>query len=149
MYKILFTSALIICFLCINPQYLGRDFIPYSYLKTIPLSVINYPEVKVTKINAKVTAYAPHDNKSGICALNNNNPRTSLGQVPNRGIIAVDPQRIPYGSKVFIPDIGIVIAGDTGYNLRKYNGVAIDVYFNTHEDALKWGVKYLEVKVLN
>ena len=113
-YKILFTSLI----MCINPQYLGRDFIPYSYLKTIPLSVINYPEVKVTKINAKVTAYAPHDNKSGICALNNN-PRTSLGQVPNRGIIAVDPQRIPYGSKVFIPDIGIVIAGDTGYNLGK------------------------------
>lgn len=99
------------------------------------------------KLYARVTAYAPLDNKSRIC--NDGNPRiTSTGVPPSRKIVAVDPSHIPYGTKLYIPDYGIAYAGDTGGALRDYEGVAIDVYFTSHDEAVKWGVRYLEVEII-
>ena len=103
------------------------------------------PERKV--IIARVTAYAPFDNKSGICA--DENPSvTSVGYRPGSEYVAVDPKRIPYGTKLMIPDYGEVIAGDTGGALRAYDGSAIDVFMDTYAEAMAWGVQYLEVEIL-
>lgn len=87
----------------------------------------------------KVTAYAPHDNKSGICG----GGLTSLGKEPEKDIIAVDPKEIPYGTRVYIPGYGESIAGDTGPAIRSYEGIAIDVYMPTYKEAIQWGVKYV------
>jgi 3D (Asp-Asp-Asp) domain-containing protein len=97
-------------------------------------------------IEAKVTAYAPFDNVSGICAATDH-PVTSLGYKPSKRYIAVDPKKIPYGSSVFIPGYGYATAGDTGGALRSYDGYAIDVYMDKHKDAINWGVKHLKVEV--
>lgn len=96
---------------------------------------------------ARVTAYAPFDNQSGMC--NDGDPNyTSTGQRPSPRIIAVDPQRIPYGSTVRIEGLeGNFIAGDTGSALRGYDGVAIDIYVDTYKEAMDWGVQYLEIEV--
>lgn len=68
--------------------------------------------------------------------------KTATGTTPKQGrTIAVDPDVIPYGSKVYING-NEYIAEDTGGAI---NGKSIDVYFNSHKKALKWGVKYLEV----
>lgn len=97
-------------------------------------------------ITARVTAYAPFDNKSGMCA--DSDPSvTSIGLKPGKEYIAVDPKKIPYGTKVIIPGYGEVEAGDTGGALRAYDGVAIDVFMDTYEEAIQWGVQYLEVEV--
>jgi 3D (Asp-Asp-Asp) domain-containing protein len=61
-------------------------------------------------ILSRITAYAPRDNKSGICG----GGMTSRGYRPNRHYAAVDPRRIPYGTVIFIPGYGEVIAADTG-----------------------------------
>ena len=57
--------------------------------------------------------------------------------------IAVDPDVIPYGTKVYI-DGREYIAQDTGGAIA---GNRIDLYMSNHEEALEWGVQYCEVFV--
>ena len=102
--------------------------------------------VRKRVVQARVTAYAPLDNKSGICA--EGDPTiTATGAKVRRGIIAVDPKKIPYGTKVYIPGYGEAIAEDTGGALRNYDGIAIDILVDTYEEAMQWGKKYMEVTI--
>lgn len=55
--------------------------------------------------------------------------------------IAVDPSVIPYGSQVEING-HTYTAHDTGGAI---NGNRIDIYFDSHQDALNFGVQYAEV----
>ena len=57
--------------------------------------------------------------------------------------IAVDPAIIPYDSKVYI-DGKEYISNDCGGAIK---GNRIDVYFENHEDALDFGVRYANVEV--
>lgn len=57
--------------------------------------------------------------------------------------IAVDPEVIPYDSKVYI-DGKEYIAHDRGGAIK---GNRIDVYFDNHQDALDFGVQYASVEV--
>ena len=66
------------------------------------------------------------------------------------GHCAVDPRRIPYGSKVTLPD-GTLIAADTGSAVRsrkaarrlgrtaqERNAIVIDRFFETKQQAMAW-----------
>lgn len=57
--------------------------------------------------------------------------------------IAVDPSVIPYDRKVYI-DGKEYIAHDCGGAI---NGNRIDIYFDNHQDALDFGVRYANVEV--
>lgn len=107
-----------------------------------------HPFNNTRTIFAKVTAYAPHDNKSGICAENSAHPVTSRGLEPGYRYAAADPEKIPYGTKLIVPGYGIVEVQDTGGALRESEAYAIDVYFPTYEEAIMWGVQYLEIEVI-
>ncbi|MDQ2680256.1 MAG: 3D domain-containing protein, partial [Candidatus Eremiobacteraeota bacterium] len=61
---------------------------------------------------------------------------TASGYRAGHGIVAVDPQIIPLGSRLFIPGYGAAIAGDTGGAIR---GNRIDLGFNSLRDALQFG----------
>lgn len=70
----------------------------------------------------------------------------SIGKVLTQGkSIAVDPNVIPYDTKVVINGHEY-IAHDTGGAIK---GNRIDVYFGNHQEALDFGVKYAEVFVYN
>ena len=70
----------------------------------------------------------------------------SIGKVLTQGkSIAVDPNVIPYDTKVVINNHEY-IAHDTGGAIK---GNRIDVYFDNHQEALNFGVKYAEVFVYN
>lgn len=70
----------------------------------------------------------------------------SIGRVLRQGTsIAVDPNVIPYDTKVVI-DNHEYIAHDTGGAIK---GNKIDVYFDNHQEALNFGVKHEEVFVIN
>ena len=69
------------------------------------------------------------------------------------GHCAVDPRRIPYGSKVTLPD-GTLIAADTGSAVRnrkaarrlgrtalERNAIVIDRFFETKQQALSWAAR--------
>ena len=88
------------------------------------------------------TAYSPLDNRSGICAEGDPNI-TSTGRASGHGVIAVDPDRIPYGSEIQViyPDGTIYygIAGDTGGALRDDPVTHIDIFKDSYEEAMAHG----------
>lgn len=69
---------------------------------------------------------------------------TASGVMPQANhTIAVDTSVIPFGTKVLING-NTYVAEDTGSGI---NGNKIDIYFNSHQDALNFGVQYKEVFV--
>jgi uncharacterized protein YabE (DUF348 family) len=64
---------------------------------------------------------------------------------PNAKVIAVDPNVIPLGTKVYVEGYGYAIAGDTG---RAIKGNKIDVFFSTKAEAYSWGRKTVKIKIL-
>ncbi len=70
---------------------------------------------------------------------------TSTGQRAVPGIIAVDPDIIPYGTRLYVPDYGFGVAGDTGGAIV---GRRIDLFYNTEQEALQWGRRTLPVYIL-
>ena len=94
----------------------------------------------------KITHYCACEICCGSWA--NNRPNgivyTASGAVAEAGVtIAVDPDVIPYGTEVVI-DNQTYIAQDCGGAIQ---GNRIDVYCNSHQEALQLGVKYAEVLV--
>ena len=70
---------------------------------------------------------------------------TASGTTAQAGrTLAVDPNLIPLGSSVII-DGHTYIAEDTGGAIK---GNKIDMFFNTHSEALSWGVKYKNVTLV-
>ena len=69
-------------------------------------------------------------------------PHTASGTVPCAGrTVAVDPNVIPLGSTVVINGHSY-IAEDTGSAVR---GNVIDMFFDSHSEALNWGRRNVEV----
>lgn len=85
----------------------------------------------------KVTAYCPC---SKCCGKEDGITATGT-KVKQGRTIAVDPKIIPLGSKVEI-DGHTYIAEDVGGAIK---GNCIDLYFDSHDEANQWGVKYKEV----
>lgn len=59
--------------------------------------------------------------------------------------IAVDSKLIPLGSKVEIEGLGTYIAEDTGSAIK---GKIIDIYFDTHEEALNFGRQKVNIRII-
>lgn len=64
---------------------------------------------------------------------------------PNQKVIAVDPNVIPLGSRVWVEGYGEAIAGDIGGAIK---GNIIDVFLEHKQDALNWGRKTVTIKIL-
>lgn len=87
----------------------------------------------------KLTAYCPCKKCNGKWA----GGITSTGVTAKAGrTIAVDPKKIPYGTEVTIDGYGVRIAEDCGGAIK---GNRIDVFFDTHKEAMDFGVQYAEV----
>lgn len=88
-----------------------------------------------------VTAYCPCSKCCGKWA----DGRTATGRDAYTRGVAVDRSRIPLGSRLSIPGYGQrVLADDVGGAIK---GNRIDVRFNIHKAALKWGRRTLRVTV--
>lgn len=67
--------------------------------------------------------------------------KTASGTTPEEGrTIAVDKKVIPLGTHVLVDGVEYV-AEDTGVR-----GNRIDIYFESHSDALEFGVQWVEVE---
>ena len=107
----------------------------------IPLPMIDEPEYILLE-DVKLTAYCCEP-WHHIC--NDGNPSvTATGTAPTPGrTVAVDPKVIPYGSEVII-DGHTYIAEDCGGSIK---GNKIDICFETHQEAIEFGVRYAAGKV--
>lgn len=94
----------------------------------------------------KLTAYCPCEICCGIWANNRPNGVVygAIGEELKESYsIAVDPNVIPYRTEVIING-NTYKAQDCGGTIK---GNRIDVYFENHNDALEFGVKYAEIFV--
>lgn len=94
----------------------------------------------------KITAYCSCEKCCGAWAENRPNGvvYTASGEKAEAGkTIAVDTSVIPFGTEVKIGDV-IYTAQDTGSAVK---GNVIDVYYDSHEEALNHGAKYQKVEV--
>ncbi len=130
----------------IKEESIPEHNIPLNKDKKRSVSKGNY--TRYIPIKAIVTAYAPYDNKSGMC--NDGTPDTTATNTkPKFGTLAADPTRIPYGTKLYIPGYGLGIVEDTGSILRNdKNNIRIDVFMETYEEAIKWGKKEIIVYII-
>jgi len=86
-----------------------------------------------------ISAYCPCE----ICCGPYADGITSSGERAIEGItIAADPNVLPEGSEVYIEGIGHRIVQDTGGAIK---GNKLDLFFNSHQDALNFGRQHLEV----
>ena len=113
-----------------------------SEITTPPQTTVQ-PSINNTDLGSfKISAYC---SCKTCCGIWSGGP-TASGTMPEEGrTIAVDPNVIPLGSKVII-DGHTYIAEDTGGVIK---GNRIDMYFNSHQDALNWGVQYKDVDIIN
>jgi len=71
--------------------------------------------------------------------------KTALGIQARQGVVAVDPSVIPLNTIVYVEGYGLAIAADTGGALK---GNRIDLCFNSHSEALRFGRKQVKVHLL-
>lgn len=95
----------------------------------------------------EATAYCPCE----ICSEQWSQPaelkKTAIGVGAYQGnTIAVDPEVIPYGTKLYVEGVGTFIATDCGGAIK---GNKLDIYFVNHEDTGKFGRKQVNVYQIN
>ncbi len=85
-------------------------------------------------ISRRVTAYDPGPISTGKWA----DGLTKTGIPAGEGVVAVDPSVVPLGSRLYVAGYGFAVAADVGSAIT---GTALDVCFDTYEEAIQWGVK--------
>ena len=101
---------------------------------------------KVTEIEPDVDTYREHLGEFTITyydactkCCGKTDGITASGAVVREGVtVAVDPKVIPLGTYIYIEGIGYRVAQDIGGAIK---GNRIDVYVNTHTEALELGVE--------
>lgn len=91
--------------------------------------------VYATAYNAASAGRSPDDPNYGV---------TASGAIVTYGIVAVDPEIIPLGTRMFIPGYGYAVAGDTGGAVKGY---IIDLGFPDGVE-IDWVSKWLDIYIL-
>lgn len=111
--------------------------------------VVGY-EYKYVKVKVKIkkkkylgTFYITHYCPCEQCCGVGGGKITASGTVPKAGrTVGVNPSLIPYGTKLRIGGKDGYVAEDTGGGIGTYH---IDVFCNSHQEALNAGVGYKKV----
>lgn len=87
---------------------------------------------------------------TGVCTAYTEKPgaRTSTGAIARRGLVAVNPKEIPYGTRLYIPGYGFCVAADTGGAMRQGRAM-IDLYMNSESECRQFGRRTKQVYVLS
>ncbi len=79
---------------------------------------------------------------------------TASGAAARRGLVAVNPKQIPYGSRLYIvADDGTVYgyctAADTGGFVTNGSGTLVDLYMDTEGQCRQWGRRNVTIYVVS
>ncbi|MGA0333104.1 MAG: 3D domain-containing protein [Kiritimatiellia bacterium] len=66
------------------------------------------------------------------------------GSVARRGTVAADTSVLPMGTILYIPGYGWGQVRDRGSAIQ---GNRLDLFFDSHEEALEWGRQQVQVKI--
>lgn len=152
-------TILLALWLCKNDEPRNNKTFVFSYTneetkesEEIPTEEIveNKPELKSLGV-FKATAYCPCEICCGVWAKNrpldeNGNPivYTASGERAIQGVtIAADTNKLPFGTEVYINGNKYIVHDRGG----AVNGNRIDIYFDNHAEASKWGLQEVEVFV--
>lgn len=125
----------------------------YAYAEELPITTYTSVETHTRVIYEpqwelyEITAYCACEKCCGKWAKNRPNGivyGASGAALEQDRSIAVDTSVIPYGTLVEIEGFGTYVAEDCG---EAINGNRIDMYFDNHSDALKFGRRTVMVKV--
>lgn len=86
----------------------------------------------------KASAYSAYDPGNGSY--------TYGGNLLRKGLVAVDPSVIPLGTRLYIPGYGYAVADDIGGAIK---GHRIDLAFDSHREALNFGMQRVTVYVVD
>jgi 3D (Asp-Asp-Asp) domain-containing protein len=70
---------------------------------------------------------------------------TASGAKAEKGTIAADTSHYPFGTVMYVPGYGYGRVEDRGKAMKGKS--KIDIYYDTHKEALQWGRRNVPVKV--
>jgi uncharacterized protein YabE (DUF348 family) len=110
---------------------------PPVYTLTTSRGTFRYSQVATMS----ASAYCP----CKICCGPKANGITKSGKKAGYGVVAVDPKVIPLGTQFYIEGYGPAVAADIGSAIK---GNRIDLCFETHQEALNFGRRKIQVYIL-
>jgi 3D (Asp-Asp-Asp) domain-containing protein len=99
---------------------------------------IGKPPVGGRRMRVEATGYSPLEPGLDF--------HTSTGARAQRGVIAVDPRVIPYGTRMYIPGYGYGVAADCGGAIKRNR---IDLCYDTVAEANRWGRRHVNIIILD
>ena len=111
-------------------------------------------ESKTITINGKEVRYSKVLTGPGTAYTAGRGARTATGKTARVGLVAVDPRKIPYGTKLYIVSAdgrytyGYAVAADTGGALRS-GRVLVDLFYNTERECRNFGRRQVKIYVLD
>ena len=109
---------------------------------------------KTITVNGREISYSKVLTGTGTAYTARRGARTSTGKVVKVGLVAVDPRKIPYGTRLYIVsadgryNYGYAVAADTGGALRS-GRVLVDLFYNTERECINFGRRQVKVYVLD
>ena len=86
-------------------------------------------------------------NASAYSAFDDGNGQyTSRGSFLHKGLVAVDPNVIPLGTRLYVSGYGYAIADDVGGAIK---GHKIDLAYDSHGEAIQFGRRNVTVYILD
>ena len=98
----------------------------------------------VRKVYCKITAYS-HDAISINRAQWLEDGATASGKMARRGRVAADWDFFPPGTRIYVPGYGEAVVADRGSDVQ---GNQIDLFMDSYDEARRWGVRNIEVYVI-
>lgn len=109
---------------------------------------------KTLTIGGKTVSYSKVLTGSGTAYTAKSGAKTATGQVAREGLVAVNPNVIPYGTRLYITTVdgswtyGYAVAADTGSALK--NGSAlVDLYYSSESKCRSFGRRQVKVYILD
>ena len=134
--------------LCGTKEYVSQV---YTYSGTVS---VNESNNILTDVNGNQVNYTRVLTGSATAYYAPAGALTATGRLARYGVVAVDPDIIPYGSIMYIVSndgevvYGYAVAGDTGGAL--WAGTAIvDLYYNTYDECCQFGRRNVTIYVLD
>lgn len=144
----LFCSAFFVyCGRCVAARMQSSDTIAQLPLEpTAGQEPLHLPAAPLIK-KMRVTAYCSCQKCCGKWAKFKT---TASGHKINEGdVFAAADRAIPFGTEIIVPGYACNLAVQVLDRGGAIKGDRIDIYFDTHDEALEWGVRELDVTIFS